>query len=104
LLKRKKDFIVRGKKKNEKNAHKSVNTLQLGDLLCSIPAFRALHFTQPQAKTVLLGLTWARSCVLRFGRYLDGFIEFPGFAGLRERAYQVHQLPAFLIEAGNQPY
>jgi ADP-heptose:LPS heptosyltransferase len=56
----------------------------LGDLLCMIPACRALRAAQPQARVELVGLPWARAIVARFPRYLDGLVEFPGYPGIPE--------------------
>jgi ADP-heptose:LPS heptosyltransferase len=69
--------------------------LQLGDLLCAIPALRALHAEFPAARIALIGLPWAREFAARFRRYLFEFIEFPGFPGLPERPCNAAALPAF---------
>jgi ADP-heptose:LPS heptosyltransferase len=62
-----------------------LRALQLGDLLCSVPAFRALRKSFPNAHIAILGMPWMKSFVLRFKNYLDEFIWFPGYPGLPEQ-------------------
>jgi ADP-heptose:LPS heptosyltransferase len=73
-----------------------LRALQLGDLLCSVPALRAFRAAWPEAEIVLLGLPWARAFVARFDRYLDGFRDFPGYPGLPERRPAIGEIPGFL--------
>lgn len=72
--------------------------LQLGDMLNTIPAVRALRTAYPEAEIVLLGLPWAASFVKRFDRYFDCRIHFPGYPGLPEQEYDPVAYSAFLHE------
>jgi ADP-heptose:LPS heptosyltransferase len=75
-----------------------LRALQLGDLLCAVPAWRALRASFPSARIALVGLPWARQFVSRFHHYVDEFIEFPGYPGLPERPYAPEAIPPFLME------
>ncbi len=70
--------------------------LQLGDMLCVIPAIRALRHQYPNAKITLLGLPWAKDFVTRFKDYFDKFIHFPGYPGLPEQHFDEEGFDEFL--------
>jgi ADP-heptose:LPS heptosyltransferase len=69
--------------------------LQLGDMLCSVPALRALRRAAPHAHIALIGLPWAKSFVERFRDLLDELIVFPGARGFPEQREDESALPGF---------
>lgn len=73
-----------------------LRALQLGDLMCGVPAFRSLRAAFPDALISLIGLPWAVDFVRRFNCYIDDFIEFPGFPGFPEQPVQIQKLPSFI--------
>jgi ADP-heptose:LPS heptosyltransferase len=72
--------------------------LQLGDLLCAIPAFRALRIAYPESRITLAGLPWAHTLVGRYMHYLDDFVAFPGTPELPEQRADVAALPGFFAD------
>src|SRR4051812_15515098 len=72
--------------------------LQLGDILCSIPAVRAIRSAYPDAKISFIGLPSSESIIRRFPAYFDDFITFPGYPGLPEQGFDQDRFDQFLRE------
>lgn len=70
--------------------------LQLGDMLCAVPALRSLRAGLPDAAIALVGLPWARAFARRFDRYIDEFIEFPGHPAMPEQPARPALWPDFV--------
>ena len=73
-----------------------LRALYLGDMLCTIPAVRAIRHAFPESSISLIGLPWQKDFVERFQHYYDEFVEFPGWPGLPERPVEVETIPGFL--------
>ena len=78
--------------------------LQLGDMLCAIPAIKALRHAYPSATITLLGLPWAKSLVERFHDYFNKFIHFPGYPGLPEQSFDEEKLEVFLKQVRREKF
>lgn len=72
--------------------------LQLGDMLCAVPALRALRTALPKTRITLIGLPWAEQFVRRFQRYLDDFVTFPGHPEFPEQPVQKERIPSFYTD------
>lgn len=69
--------------------------LQLGDMLCAVPALRALRAAWPHAHVTLVGLPWAQAFVDRYPMLVDALVVFPGARGFPEQPETDAGLPAF---------
>lgn len=69
--------------------------LQLGDILCSIPALRALRNAKPNANITFIGMEHTKDLIGRFAKYIDDFIVFPGYLGLPEQPYDEEKFGDF---------
>ncbi|ARP85455.1 glycosyltransferase family 9 protein [Bordetella genomosp. 9] len=78
--------------------------LNLGDMLCAVPALRALRAGLPRAEISLVGLPWARAFQARYAAYVDRFIEFPGYPGLPEATARPDELDVFFAGMRKQHF
>lgn len=78
--------------------------LQLGDMLCSIPAVKALRNAYPQAHITLVGLPWAKALTERFPQYFNAFKSFPGYPGLPEQPFAPKAFTTFLMQMQQEEY
>ncbi len=67
----------------------------LGDMLCAVPALRALRAAVPEARVTLVGLASARAFTIRFSHYIDELAECPGYPGIPEAESRPLELPQF---------
>jgi ADP-heptose:LPS heptosyltransferase len=70
----------------------------LGDMLCLVPALRALRGALPHAHVAVIGLPAAGLLLERFPGYVDELIPFPGYPGIPEQRCELPQLSSFLQE------
>jgi ADP-heptose:LPS heptosyltransferase len=68
----------------------------LGDMLCLVPALRALRIARPGAQITLIGLPVMGWFAARFAVYVDDLIPFPGWPGLVEQPAEPRRTAAFL--------
>ena len=71
----------------------------LGDLLCTVPALRALRAHLPDAHVALVTWEEMRPVVERFGAYVDELLPFPGFPGIPERPPVEEEVEPFFAAA-----
>jgi len=73
-----------------------LRALHLGDLLCALPAVRALRAQYPEAHIAWIGLPHMRALIERYPDLVDEYINFPGWPGLPERTYEPGAVVEFL--------
>ncbi|WP_459618572.1 glycosyltransferase family 9 protein [Bordetella sp. 2513F-2] len=73
--------------------------LQLGDMLCAVPALRALRRAWPHAHVTLIGLGDGGEFRRRYARYIDDWMSFPGLSAFPEQPPDEAALPAFYAQA-----
>lgn len=78
--------------------------LQLGDLLCALPALRALRAAAPQAHITFVGLPWAHAFCARYPELLDDFIAFPGHPAFPEQTPRIDQWSPFLMQVQSRAF
>jgi ADP-heptose:LPS heptosyltransferase len=78
--------------------------LQLGDLLLAVPALRAIRARFPQAEITLIGLSWATTFVRRYRHYIDRFVEFAGYPGIKEVPVDLERTRNFIGEQRRYGY
>lgn len=78
--------------------------LQLGDMLCSIPAIRALHHAYPNAEVTLIVLPWAKLLLDRFPNYFNSLIPFPGYPGFPEQEANLLAFPSFIKDVQEKQF
>ncbi len=70
--------------------------LQLGDLLCAMPAVRAIREFYPKAEVIFIGLPHTKSIIERFKECIDRFVAFPGYPGLPEQEFDEDSFRTFV--------
>ncbi|HEX5367418.1 MAG TPA: glycosyltransferase family 9 protein [Acidimicrobiales bacterium] len=71
----------------------------VGDMLCAVPALRALRAAHPRARVTLVGLASAAWFVERFSHLVDDLLEVAGVTGLPEVAPDRQACARFRREA-----
>jgi ADP-heptose:LPS heptosyltransferase len=76
----------------------------LGELLCMVPAMRALRAAYPQAEISLVSHPWALFFIRRFSFCFDRFIHFPATAGASGKYVETEALQDFITEMRNEKF
>jgi ADP-heptose:LPS heptosyltransferase len=79
----------------------------IGDMLCAIPALRALRAALPRASVTVVGTDRARPVLERFPQYVDDLLAIPGFddpGDVEDLRTGSGDLPSFLAEASRHAF
>jgi len=76
----------------------------LGDLLCSVPALRALRRARPDVHVSLVTWPEMRPVVDRMSAYVDELLPFPGHPGIPERPPDLVGWPAFVAATAQRRF
>ena len=77
--------------------------LQLGDMLCAIPAIRTLKRSFPIAELYCIGLPNMRRLLERYD-FVDHYIDFPGYEGLPEQLHDAERTERFVSDMQKQNF
>lgn len=76
----------------------------LGDLLCGVPALRALRHAAPEAQVTLVTYPEMAGVVDRMAPWVDELLAFPGFPGIPERPPRPEAWDAFVAAARDRSF
>jgi ADP-heptose:LPS heptosyltransferase len=78
--------------------------LMLGDMLCAVPALRALRSAFADASITWIGLEPTRAMAARLDHLIDDFIALPGYPGLPEVPVDAPALPGFFAQVRSRRF
>lgn len=78
--------------------------LFLGDLLMTVPTWRALRQRFPEAQITLIGLPWASDFVAHLPGLINRFVAFVGYPGIAEVEALPERTAQFLAEQQAECY
>ncbi len=76
----------------------------MGDILCTVPALRALRAARPDAHVALVTWEEMRPVVERFGDLVDELLAFPGYPGIPERPPVAQAIEPFFAAARSRRF
>lgn len=81
-----------------------LRALKLGDMLCSLPALRALRQCYPHSRITLVSHPAMADLFTRYSHLINEFIPFPGFPGMPETFCDVSEVVKFLERVQKENY